>query len=120
MLRKRPCRICRKWFTPHRRAGDRQHVCSSEVCQTERHRRNCKVINRANRDNDQAHRFLQKLQTIPPAKSESSNNCRGPTPDKQICWPVAQKAVGVKVAALVETSIRNIQTWVQDPVRLQL
>ena len=33
MLRKRPCRICRRWFQPHARAGERQRVCSEAACQ---------------------------------------------------------------------------------------
>jgi hypothetical protein len=27
MAKKRPCGICRRWFEPHPRAGDRQTVC---------------------------------------------------------------------------------------------
>jgi hypothetical protein len=41
MRRKRPCRICRRWFVPHPGAGDRQHVCSAVDCQRERHWRAC-------------------------------------------------------------------------------
>ena len=41
MGRTRPCRICRHWFHPHPRTGDRQHVCSRAACQRERHRRAC-------------------------------------------------------------------------------
>ena len=43
ILKKRPCRICRRWFLPDRRAGDRQKVCSGKECQRERHRRNCRI-----------------------------------------------------------------------------
>jgi hypothetical protein len=41
MVKKRPCRVCRTWFAPERRVGDRQYVCSRPECQRERHRRNC-------------------------------------------------------------------------------
>ena len=37
---KKPCAICRRWFYPDPRVGDRQHVCGSPACQAERKRRN--------------------------------------------------------------------------------
>ena len=36
MLRKRPCCICRRWFTIDRRVGRRQRACSSPACQRAR------------------------------------------------------------------------------------
>ena len=30
--KKRPCRICRKWFLPNPRVGDRQMTCGAEKC----------------------------------------------------------------------------------------
>lgn len=40
-VKKRPCRVCRKWFKPDPRAGDRQRTCSAASCQRERHRQAC-------------------------------------------------------------------------------
>ena len=34
--RKRPCRICRRWFRPKPRVGDRQRACGKPDCQTAR------------------------------------------------------------------------------------
>ncbi len=34
--RKRPCSICRRWFRPDPRVGDRQHACTKPECQTAR------------------------------------------------------------------------------------
>src|ERR1035441_9224104 len=34
--RKRPCRICRRWFRPGPRAGDRQRACDAPECQAAR------------------------------------------------------------------------------------
>ncbi len=41
MVKKRPCRICRVWFMPDARLGDKQHVCGQASCQQERHKRSC-------------------------------------------------------------------------------
>jgi len=38
---KRPCRICRHWFEPDPRVGQRHRVCDRAECQRERHRQNC-------------------------------------------------------------------------------
>jgi len=31
--RKRPCAICRRWFRPNARVGNRQHACGKPECQ---------------------------------------------------------------------------------------
>jgi len=45
---KRPCSICRKWFTPDVRQKGRQKTCGP-VCQKELHRRQCGKLNRKNK-----------------------------------------------------------------------
>lgn len=45
--RKRPCRICRKWFLPDVRQAGRQKTCSAR-CSRELHRRNCRAWNKKN------------------------------------------------------------------------
>ena len=48
--RKRPCRICKRWFMPHPRVKDRQKTCGSPPCQREWHRRKCAQWNHNNVD----------------------------------------------------------------------
>ncbi len=48
--RKRPCRICRRWFLPHPRLKDRQKTCGNSPCQREWHRRKCEQWNHNNVD----------------------------------------------------------------------
>lgn len=50
--KERPCSICRRWFLPDARAGDRQRACEREECQRERHRRADRRWRAANRDYD--------------------------------------------------------------------
>jgi len=38
-FKKKPCRVCRRWFRPDVRLGSRQHTCSRPECQTIRRRR---------------------------------------------------------------------------------
>jgi hypothetical protein len=48
--RKRPCRVCKRWFIPHPRLKDRQKTCGSAQCQREWHRRKCEQWNHNNVD----------------------------------------------------------------------
>ncbi len=48
--RKRPCRICKRWFIPHPRLKDRQKTCGNLPCQREWHRRKCEQWNHNNVD----------------------------------------------------------------------
>jgi len=48
--RKRPCRICKRWFIPHPRLKDRQKTCGNPSCRQEWHRRKCEQWNHNNVD----------------------------------------------------------------------
>jgi len=38
---KRPCRICREWFTPNNKLKERQKTCGKPECKKEWHKRVC-------------------------------------------------------------------------------
>ena len=48
--RKRPCRVCKRWFIPHPRLKDRQKTCGDQQSQREWHRRKCEQWNHNNVD----------------------------------------------------------------------
>jgi len=43
--RKRPCKICRRWFLPDSRQIGRQKTCARPECQKELHRQQCQKWN---------------------------------------------------------------------------
>lgn len=47
--RKRPCRICGKWYWPDPRLGERQRTCGDKECQRQWHGKKCREWNRKNR-----------------------------------------------------------------------
>lgn len=47
--KKRPCRICRKWFAPNPRVGDRQKTCGAPECKKKWHAKKCAEWNRKHR-----------------------------------------------------------------------
>jgi hypothetical protein len=46
--RKRPCRICGKWFKPDPRLGERQKTCGNKECQRKWHAKKCREWNKKN------------------------------------------------------------------------
>lgn len=60
--RKRPCAICRKWFTPDPRQVGRQKSCGKPDCQQELHRRQCEKWNRKNKSYYKAIYLSKKIE----------------------------------------------------------
>lgn len=111
MHRKRPCRICRRWFIPHPRAGDRQRVCGRVECQRERHRRACQAWREREGDAERRHRLEQRLRT--------DGGDAGPQAGK-VRWAVVRDAVGLEVAVILEELHRVLEDAVRDAVRRQV
>ena len=117
--KKRSCSICRHWFLPDVRAGERQQVCSQAACQRERHRRRCAEFNARERDAVAADRLTAQLQVaLPepvvdsvapsaprqPIKISKQLGKGAPPPKdwpKTLSWSVVQDAVGLKVAIVI-------------------
>ena len=113
MGRTRPCRICRHWFRPHPRAGDRQHVCSRPDCQRERHRRACQRWRQREAPAEHAHRLRQHLRLD--AEDEPATG-RGP----RLSWDAVRDAVGLEHAVILEEIHRLLGDMVRDAVHRQL
>ncbi len=113
MARKRPCRICGKWFYPSPRARDRQRVCSDPTCQRERHRRSCSGWHEKNPDYDRERRLREKVRR--PAQWDTPHT----DPLREIAWDEARDAAGLQVAVIVEETARVVVQFARDVVRAQ-
>jgi len=58
-LKKRPCGICRHWFTPNNKLKKRQKTCAKPDCQKEWHKKTCAKWNKKNRQVSKSN-YLQK------------------------------------------------------------
>lgn len=114
MRRKRPCLICRHWFVPHPRAGGRQHVCSAEECQRERHRRACARWRQREGEAERGHRLRQRLRVEAKGEPEAVSTVRA-----QVAWAVVRDAVGLEVSVVIEEILRLLETAVRDAVARQ-
>lgn len=70
--RKRPCRICKRWFTPHPRLKDRQMTCGEESCKREWHRRKCAQWNKENSEVIKKERLAHRLKAAACASGKST------------------------------------------------
>jgi hypothetical protein len=97
MLRARPCRICRKWFHPDVRVGERQRVCSSPSCQLKRRKQTQAAWSASNPDYFVARRLKERAAKVsPPAPPPPP--LRVPPPLDRLPWDIAQDQFGAQGA----------------------
>ncbi len=114
MVRKRPCRVCRKWFAPSSRAGRRQRTCGSDECQRERHRLACAQWHERHPDYDRESRLRERVR-VEVARGEPLAR----DPMAEVAWHAARDAVGMEAAVIVEETGKVLALWTRDAVRAQ-
>ena len=67
VFKKRPCRICRRWFIPNPRLKDRQMTCGDSVCKKQWHRKKCAEWNEKNADYFRSNYLQKKLDIARPS-----------------------------------------------------
>ena len=86
--RKRPCRICRRWFRPDVRVGNRQRACGDPDCQKARRQRTQASWRARNPGYAAAHRITQRNQ------DKAAQSLRVPPPLNQLPWDLAKDQFG--------------------------
>ena len=69
--KRRPCRICRRWFTPNPRLKDRQKTCGDGTCKRQWHRKRCAEWNKKNTDYFRTNYLQKKLDAASPSETSS-------------------------------------------------
>jgi hypothetical protein len=92
MLKKRPCRICRRWFYPDPRVALRQRACSEQSCQVARRARTQASWRRRNPDYFTARRLQQRRASA--AEGSILEPLQLPPPLSQLPWDIAQDEFG--------------------------
>jgi len=91
--KRRPCRICGRWFTPHPRLKDRQKTCAAARCRREWHRRKCAQWNKNNADYFKAN-YLQK-------KLDGASVCRSRL-KSGLPLVFVQEVIGLQTLVIIE------------------
>ncbi len=129
--KKRPCRICRKWFIPNPRVGDRQKTCGDHECMGKWHAEKCAEWNRKNRRCSQENYLHDKL-TLAVGESEGDNKSSTATASKpsvfasgsaffpQLPRSLVQEVIGAQQLVIMEYLCRQLLRSVQEVIRRQL
>src|SRR5437868_15271174 len=91
---KRPCTICRRWFRPDPRVGERQRACTAPECRSRRRQRTQASWRRRNPDYAAAYRIDHR------AKG-NSEPLRLPAPLDQLPWDLAKDQFGTQGADFI-------------------
>ena len=108
--RKRPCRICRRWFLPDPRLKERQMTCGSAKCQREWHRRKCAAWNHKNSDYFKANYLQKKIDRAtqprgdPEASIPAKHLVKAPTSRMRTGMPIeyVQEVIGIQFVIIHE------------------
>jgi hypothetical protein len=120
-VRKKPCTICRRWFQPDPRVGDRQRGCGKPECQTARRQKTQANWRKRNPDYAVAWRLDQRTTQIPPPEP-----LHLPAPLEQLPWnfakdqfsPQGADFLGVMSALILRAAKDEIRPYLLDPAGL--
>ena len=124
--KKRPCRICRRWFMPNPRLKDRQMTCGDPECKREWHRRKCQEWNRANPDYFRANYLQKKLEAAQSDKAKAhlfKINTTGPpkSPSKSgLPLQLVQEVIGVQHLIIIEYLAQLLIKRFQEVLKSQV
>jgi hypothetical protein len=116
LLRKRPCRFCRRWFLPDPRIGDRQRACSQGPCQAARRIETQASWRRRNPDYFAARRLLARV-------GSGERDCeppRLPPPLNRLPWDLAQDQFTAQGADFLGQMGRLLVAHAQDQRAMDL
>lgn len=130
--KKRPCRICRKWFTPDPRVGDRQKTCGDHECMRKWHTGKCAEWNRKNRKCAQENYLHARLALVVNENDDAKKTTAAATPAKapisishsaffpQLPRSLLQEVIGVQQLVIIEYIGRQLFRSVQEVIKRQL
>ena len=120
--KKRPCRICRRWFLPNARLKDRQMTCGDPECKREWHRKKCREWNRANRDYFRATYLQKKLEAAQCDNAAKAPSRAPPGGLSKSGLPLGfvQEVIGVQHVLIIEYLAQLLMRRFQEVLRGQL
>lgn len=115
--RKRPCRICRKWFSPNPRIGDRQKTCGAKDCQTKWRAKKCSEWNKKNKAYFKEIYLNKKLAAINEANRKVVSF---PVKSSQLPRKLIQEVIGAQQLVIIEYVNRLLLRSFKEVILIQL
>jgi hypothetical protein len=116
-MRKRPCRICRRWFSPHPRLRDRQMTCGDAYCKREWHRKKCAEWNRKNPDYFKANYLQKKLDAVSRPSGVSCVSVPKSRFHSGLPQGKVQEVIGVEHFVIIEYLVQQLVRRFQEVIR---
>lgn len=114
-LRKRPCVICRHWFRPDPRVGQRQHACGKPECQAARRKETQARWRARNPDYAAGYRLQRRS-----AQERPPEPLRVPAPLNRLPWDFAKDEFGGKASDFLGLLGTLLVRSTKDQIRLHL
>jgi hypothetical protein len=115
---KRPCRVCKRWFKPDARLGDRQKTCGDAACKKEWHRRKCAEWNKKNSEYAKTNALYRKIEAAKnPADSgqpASSGGSRSLLPRGYV-----KEVIEVQLVVILEYLGQQLLRRLQEVIKRQ-
>ena len=118
--KKRPCRICRRWFMPNPRLKDRQKTCGDPDCQREWHRKKCAEWNKKNTDYFKSNYLQQKLTDASPSEGSSKILPVETRFKSGLPHVFVQEVIGIQHLIIIEYLGQLLLRRFQEVLRVQL
>src|SRR5215210_2385800 len=120
-VRKRPCSICRRWFRPDARVGNRQHACGKPECQAARLGKTRASWRGRNPEYATGYRIQRRA-----AQERPPEPLRVAAPLSRLPWDIAKDQFGVQGAdflgvmgtLLMRSAKDQFRSYGIDPARL--
>ena len=109
--KKRPCRICGRWFVPDPRLKDRQKTCADAQCKREWHRRKCAQWNKDNADYFKSNYLQKKLEATLACKSRFRSG---------LPLVFVQEVIGLQPLVILEYLVQHLLRRFQEVIRVKV
>ena len=101
-FKKRPCRICRRWFMPNPRLKARQMTCADPECKKQWHRRKCAEWNKRNSDYFKSNYLQKKLEAATGSEKTSKPLLVRSRLKSGLPLGYVQEVIGVQKLVIIE------------------
>jgi len=116
--KKRPCSICRRWFLPDARVGDRQRACGAEERQRARHRAADRAWRARHPEYDRGRRWQAAVESAKAGRPVPAP--LRPSVLAGVPWNVAQDAMNPEIVVILAGIAQVLAFHAQDARRRQV
>jgi hypothetical protein len=120
VCKKRPCRICGRWFMPNPRLKERQKTCGDAPCKREWHRKKCSEWNKKNSDYSRSNYLQKKLDGATESKETSKTLPIKSRFKSGLPHCFVQEVIGIQHLIIIEYFGQLLLSRFQEVLRGQL